>query len=105
MCHMRVNEKYKVWHGLCHMDDALMAQVDTNHYDGYVQGSSTLTKYRPLEPVPGLAVGGWHDAGDDDLRIESQAGETYILTLAYEAFKVDHDNTTCLLYTSPSPRD
>ncbi|HZK96774.1 MAG TPA: cellulase N-terminal Ig-like domain-containing protein, partial [Prolixibacteraceae bacterium] len=94
MCHMRVNEKYKVWHGLCHMDDALMAQVDTNHYDGYVQGSSTLTKYRPLEPVPGLAVGGWHDAGDDDLRIESQAGETYILTLAYEAFKVDHDNTT-----------
>ncbi|HZK94487.1 MAG TPA: glycoside hydrolase family 9 protein, partial [Prolixibacteraceae bacterium] len=24
----------------------------------------------------------------------SQAGETYILTLAYEAFKVDHDNTT-----------
>jgi len=94
MCHMRVNEKYKVWHGLCHMDDALMAQVDTNHYDGYVQGSSTLTKYKPLEPVPGLAIGGWHDAGDDDLRIESQAGETYILTLAYEAFKVNHDNTT-----------
>ncbi len=94
MCHMRVNEKYKVWHGLCHMDDALMAQIDTNHYDGYVQGSSTLTKYKPLEPVPGLAIGGWHDAGDDDLRIESQAGETYILTLAYEAFKVDHDNTT-----------
>ena len=94
MCHMRVNEKYKVWHGLCHMDDALMAQVDTNHYDGYVQGSTTLTKYKPLEPVPGLAIGGWHDAGDDDLRIESQAGETYILTLAYEAFKVDHDNTT-----------
>jgi hypothetical protein len=25
MCHMRVNEKYRVWHGLCHMDDALMA--------------------------------------------------------------------------------
>ena len=94
MCHMRVNEKYKVWHGLCHMDDALMAPVDTNHYDGYVQGSSTLTKYKPLEPVPGMAVGGWHDAGDDDLRIESQAGETYILSLAYEAFKVDHDNTT-----------
>jgi len=94
MCHMRVNEKYKVWHGLCHMDDALMAPVDTNHYDGYFQGSSTLTKYKPLEPVPGMAVGGWHDAGDDDLRIESQAGETYILSLAYEAFKVNHDNTT-----------
>ena len=94
MCHMRVDEKYRVWHGLCHMDDALMAPVDTNHYDGYLQGASTLTKYKPLESVPGMTVGGWHDAGDDDLRIESQAGETYILALTYEAFKVDHDNTT-----------
>jgi len=93
MCHMRVNEKYRVWHGLCHMDDALMAPIDTNHFDGYLQGNSTLTKYKPFEQVPGLNIGGWHDAGDDDLRIESQAGETYILSLAYEAFKVNHDNT------------
>lgn len=94
MCHMRVNEKYRVWHGLCHMDDALMAPVDTNHFDGYFQGPSTLTKYKSLEHVPGLNVGGWHDAGDDDLRVESQAGEAYILSLAYEAFKVNDDNTT-----------
>jgi hypothetical protein len=93
MCHMRVNEKYRVWHGLCHMDDALMAPVDTNHFDGYVQGPSTLTRFKPLEPVPGLNIGGWHDAGDDDLRVESQAGEVYILSLAYESFKMDHDNT------------
>jgi hypothetical protein len=93
MCHMRVNEKYRVWHGICHMDDALMAPVNTNHFDGYMQGPSTLTKYKPLEPVPGLAVGGWHDAGDDDLRVESQAGEAYILSLAYEAFGIDYDNT------------
>jgi len=25
MCHMRVNDKYKVWHGWCHLDDARMA--------------------------------------------------------------------------------
>jgi endoglucanase len=25
MCHMRVGEKYRVWHGLDHVDDALMA--------------------------------------------------------------------------------
>jgi endoglucanase len=93
MCHMRVSENYRVWHGLCHMDDALMAPIDTNHFDGYMQGHSTLTKFKPLEEVPGLNVGGWHDAGDDDLRVESQAGETYILSLAYENFKVDHDNT------------
>lgn len=94
MCHMRVNEKYRVWHGLCHDDDARMAPVNYNHYDGYAQGPSTLTKYAPGEHVPGLNVGGWHDAGDFDLRVESQAGESYILTLAYEAFQVDYDATT-----------
>lgn len=94
MCHMRVNEKYRVWHGLCHDDDARMAPVNFNHYDGYVQGPSTLTHYQPGDEVPGLNVGGWHDAGDFDLRVESQSGEAYALTLAYEAFGVDYDATT-----------
>ena len=94
MCHMRVNEKYRVWHDLCHHDDAQMAPVNYNHVDGYAQGPSTLTKYQPGDVVPGLNVGGWHDAGDFDLRVESQAGEAYILTLAYEAFNVDYDATT-----------
>jgi hypothetical protein len=94
MCHMRVNEGYRVWHGLCHMDDALMAPVDTNHFDGYLQGHSTLTKYKPLEQVSGLNRGGWHDAGDYDLRVESQAGEVWILSQAYELFKPEIDQTT-----------
>lgn len=94
MCHMRVNEKYRVWHDLCHHDDAQMAPVNYNHVDGYAQGPSTLTKYQPGDVVPGLNAGGWHDAGDFDLRVESQSGEFYILTLAYEAFNVDYDVTT-----------
>lgn len=94
MCHMRVNEKYRVWHDDCHMDDARMAPVDFNHIDGYAQGPSTLTKYNPGDVVPGLNIGGWHDAGDFDLRVESQAGESYILALAYEAFKTDYDVTS-----------
>lgn len=93
MCHMRVNDKYRVWHGLCHMDDALMAPVNINHFDGYVQGPSTLSPFKPLQHVPGLNAGGWHDAGDYDLRVESQAGTVYILSLAYEAFQVDYDQT------------
>jgi endoglucanase len=76
MCHMRINEGYRVWHDLCHMDDALMAPVDTNHFDGYLQGPSTLTDFKPGDQVPGLNVGGWHDAGDYDLRVESQAGNS-----------------------------
>ncbi len=94
MCHMRVQEKYRVWHGLCHNDDARMAPLDLNHFDGYYQGPSTLTKYKPLEHVPGLNVGGWHDAGDYDLRIESQTGEFYNLALAFEEFGVDYDTTS-----------
>lgn len=94
MCHMRVNDRYRVWHGLCHMDDALMAPLDTLHFDGYRQGNSTLTSYKPLEPVPGLNVGGWHDAGDYDLRVESQSGTVRILSLIYEAFHVQYDETT-----------
>jgi hypothetical protein len=94
MCHVRVTEKYRVWHDLCHEDDALMAPVNYNHIDGYAQGASTLTSYQPGEKVPGLNIGGWHDAGDFDLRVESQAGEAYILALAYEAFKPEYDATS-----------
>jgi hypothetical protein len=94
MCHMRVEEKYRVWHGLDHIDDALMAPVNLNHFDGYVQGPSTLTRYKPLEHVPGLDAGGWHDAGDYDLRIESQMGTTWLLAKMIEEFGLDYDATT-----------
>ena len=94
MCHMRVNDRYRVWHGACHLDDARMAPTNYNHFDGYIQGGSTLCKYQSGEPVPGLNLGGWHDAGDDDLRIESQAETMYGLALAREAFGVDYDDTT-----------
>lgn len=94
MCHMRVNDKYRVWHGWCHLDDARMAQVNYNHFDGYIQGNSTLTTYKSGDNVPGLNRGGWHDAGDFDLRVESQAETIYGLTLAYEEFGVSYDNTT-----------
>jgi endoglucanase len=94
MCHMKVEDRYRVWHGLCHMDDATMAPINHIHFDGYSQGSSTLTKYKSGEHVPGLNIGGWHDAGDYDLRVESQAGTVYMLSLAYEFFKNDYDQTS-----------
>jgi len=94
MCHMRVNDHYRVWHGVCHLDDALMAPTDHNHFDGYLQGPSTLTKYQPGDHVPGLDRGGWHDAGDYDLRVESQAGTVHGLALAWELFHPTLDNTT-----------
>ncbi len=91
MCHMRVNEKYRVWHDACHMDDARMAPAH-NHVDGYDQQPG-LSPFAPGDQVPGVNVGGWHDAGDFDLRVESQAGESYILSLAFEAFHPEIDAT------------
>jgi len=93
MCHMRIGEKYRVWHDLCHMDDARMAPVSHNHFDGYIQGESTLTSFNPGDHIPGLNTGGWHDAGDYDLRVESQSGEVYVLAQISEAFGVKTDET------------
>ncbi len=93
MCHMRVNEKYRVWHDYCHLDDAVMAQVNTTHFDGYSQDSSTHCDFKPLQTVPGLNHGGWHDAGDYDLRVESQMGTVWMLALMIEEFGLDYDAT------------
>jgi hypothetical protein len=71
-----------------------MSPVSHNHFDGYLQGPSTLTKFESGTPVPGLDRGGWHDAGDWDLRVESQADTIHGLALAWELFHVDYDNTT-----------
>jgi endoglucanase len=94
MCHMRVVESYRVWHGVCHLDDALMAPTDSILFDGYKQGPSTLTRYKSGDRVPGLNRGGWHDAGDDDLRVESQAGSVKLLSLAWEEFRPELDATS-----------
>lgn len=94
MCHLRVNDRYRVWHDFCHLDDARMAPLNHNHFDGYLQGPSTLTTFASGDHVPGLDRGGWHDAGDHDLRIESQIHTVYGLALAWEHFRPTYDNTT-----------
>ena len=93
MCHMRINDRYRVWHGLCHDDDAMMAPINYTLFDGYFQGHSTLTKFKPYEHVPNLNSGGWHDAGDYDLRVESQAGTVQMLAYSYEEFNENYDET------------
>jgi hypothetical protein len=94
MCHMRVEEGGRVWHDWCHLDDAIMAPTDHIHFDGYRQGPETYTEFKNPEHVPFLDRGGWHDAGDYDLRLESQAVTTWRLAMMYELFGIDHDATT-----------
>lgn len=93
MCHMRVNQKYRVWHGLDHMDDAVMAPLNHNHFDGYAQGPSTLSKFKPGERIPGLDAGGWHDAGDFDIVTRSQVGTIWLLSKMVEELGLDYDAT------------
>jgi hypothetical protein len=94
MCHMRIRDRVRVWHGACHLDDALQAPVSTEHVDGYRTYATTETIFKPFTTVPGLNRGGWHDAGDNDLAAGSQAQTVFYLALAGEEFGIDVDQTT-----------
>ncbi|MFO8006144.1 MAG: glycoside hydrolase family 9 protein [Candidatus Brocadiia bacterium] len=94
MCHVAVWEERRLWHGACHLDDAIQAPTSHEHHDHYHQGPQTQTPYEPFERIPHLNRGGWHDAGDTDLAAGSQAATTHMLALAREEFGVDTDQTT-----------
>ncbi len=93
MDHMMVNEAYRVWHGASHLDDALQAPVDHVHFDLYAQGPTTDTAFKPGEHIPGLNVGGWYDAGDYDIRTQTQYSVVNTLVTVWERFKPLRDNT------------
>ncbi|WP_372775327.1 glycoside hydrolase family 9 protein [Mangrovibacterium sp.] len=94
MDHMLVNEAYRVWHGAAHLDDALQAPVGHEHFDLYAQGPTTDTPYKPGEHIPGLNVGGWFDAGDFDIRTQTQYHVVSNLVKTWELFKPMRDETT-----------
>jgi len=93
MDHMFVKEAYRVWHGAAHMDDARQAPVDHQHFDGFKMGPSTDTRYAPGEHIPGLNVGGWTDAGDDDIRTVSHSATVVYLAETWELFRPQRDET------------
>ncbi|HSC39518.1 MAG TPA: glycoside hydrolase family 9 protein, partial [Chitinophagaceae bacterium] len=93
MDHMQVNEAYRVWHGAPFLDDALQAPVNHKHFDGYSMGPATQTKYKPLERIPGLDMGGWFDAGDFDIQTSSHCTALLSLVDAAEKFKINRDET------------
>ncbi len=93
MDHMEVNEAYRVWHGAPYLDDCLQAPLNHQHFDGYRMGATTDTKYKPLERIPNMAVGGWFDAGDFDIQTGSHNSVVSNFVDAWEEFKVDRDET------------
>ncbi|MBP8976175.1 MAG: glycoside hydrolase family 9 protein [Bacteroidetes bacterium] len=93
MDHMFVNEAYRVWHGEPYRDDALQAPVNHIHFDGYRMGPTTETKYKPLERIPGLNIGGWFDAGDFDIQTGSHCAAILSFVETWEQFGVRYDET------------
>ncbi|MEX2125878.1 MAG: glycoside hydrolase family 9 protein [Woeseia sp.] len=94
MDHVTVNEAYRVWHGASHLDDALQAPVNHEHFDLYAQGPTTDTRYEPGEHIPGLNVGGWYDAGDYDIRTQTHYFVVNNLVDVWENFQLTRDNTS-----------
>ena len=93
MDHMEVNEAYRIWHGRSNMDDALQAPLNVRLHDGYSMGNTTNTKWKPLEHIPGLAVGGWFDAGDFDIQANSVVNTVQDLASLWRLFKPLRDQT------------
>jgi endoglucanase len=93
MDHMLVNEAYRVWHGAPHLDDARQAPLNEQHFDGYRTGDTTSTPFQPGERIPGLAVGGWFDAGDFDIQGGSHAATVSALAEIWESFRPEFDQT------------
>lgn len=92
MNHMFVNEGYRVWHGEPFKEGYLQAPP-SDHFDLHYQGPTTDTKYKPLELIPGLNVGGFFDAGDFDIETGANINVVENLIRAWELFKPLRDET------------
>ncbi|MBR0534458.1 MAG: glycoside hydrolase family 9 protein [Bacteroidales bacterium] len=93
MNHMTVNEGYRIWHGEPFKEGYLQAPVNTNHFDLHSQGPTTDTRFKPLELIPGLNVGGYFDAGDFDIETGSNIGVVSNLVTLWESFHPQRDET------------
>ncbi|HEX2937256.1 MAG TPA: glycoside hydrolase family 9 protein [Bacteroidales bacterium] len=93
MNHMYVKEAYRVWHGEPFKDGYLQAPPNTDHFDLHFQGPTTDTKYKALELIPGLNVGGFFDAGDFDIETGSNISVVQNFVQTWEYFKPSRDET------------
>ncbi|ARK08974.1 cellulase N-terminal Ig-like domain-containing protein [Fibrella sp. ES10-3-2-2] len=93
MDHMFVNEAYRVWHGEPFKEGYRQAPPNTDHFDLHAQGPTTDTKYKSLESIPGLNVGGFFDAGDFDIETGSNIGVVQNFVRTWESFKPLRDQT------------
>ena len=92
MNHMYVTEGYRTWHGEPFKEGYLQAP-ESDHFDLHRQGPTTDTKYKPLELIPGLNVGGFFDAGDFDIETGSNINVVQNFIRTWELFRPQRDET------------
>ena len=92
MNHMYVNEGYRTWHGEPFKEGYLQAPP-TDHFDLHRQADPIDTKYKPLELIPGLNIGGFFDAGDFDIETGSNINVVQNFIRTWELFKPERDET------------
>ena len=92
MNHMYVTEGYRTWHGEPFKEGYLQAP-ESDHFDLHRQGPTTDTKYKPLELIPGLNVGGFFDAGDFDIETGSNINVVQNLIRTWDLFHPQRDET------------
>ncbi len=93
MNHMFVSDAYRVWHGEPFREGYLQAPPSTDHFDLHGQGPTTDTKYKGLELIPGLNVGGYFDAGDFDIETGANIGVVHNFVSIWERFRPQRDKT------------
>ena len=92
MNHMYVTEGYRTWHGEPFKEGYLQAP-ESDHFDLHRQGATTDTKYKPLELIPGLNVGGFFDAGDFDIETGSNISVVHNFIRTWDLFHPQRDET------------
>lgn len=93
MNHMYVKEAYRVWHGEPFKEGYRQAPPNTDHFDLHWQGPTTDTKYKALELIPGLNIGGFFDAGDFDIETDANISVVQNFVQTWEYFKPQRDQT------------
>ena len=93
MNHMAVHEAYRLWHGEPFKEGYLQAPPNTDHFDLHWQGPTTDTRFKGLELIPGLNVGGFFDAGDFDIETGSNISVVMNLITLWEQFRSLRDET------------
>lgn len=94
MDHVTVREQYRVWQRDSHRDDARQAPPNVTLFDGYRMGAALDSPFKAGEHIPGLAIGGFQDAGDYDIQTPQNAEVVRNLVWAQELYGIDWDETS-----------